>query len=412
MLETMEELQSTSQPYKRIAVAKGLPPERGEDGQIHYQIEMEEKSGNKRENGSIDFHERNYIKSVKAGQVLAIIEPPTTPGTQGINIFEEILPAVPGKEVSIVPGDNVEATPDGRQYIAQIDGMVVLKDNRLCLYNIYEIKGDVDFETGNVECNGSVIVKGNVRPTFHVKATGDVVVHGEIDNGFIDCEGNLEVRGGIYNKEDGKIRAGGDIQAHFMVHGKVRARGDISVKGEIFDSEVYAGGHILASGNTGKIIGGSCFATKGIDARQAGSPSYVKTLLKVGISIEDKERLEHVVREMEDLKQKIRKISVIVGRNPTKESFRKIPPGKRPLYLELVKKRNSLVKSYRRLSEEKKKLYERLSMKGGEKIKVQKEVHPEVHIEIRDFSFHVKETLPHVMFYVDPEKEAIVWSTA
>jgi hypothetical protein len=402
----LEQLRASDKSCKEIVVARGLQPDPGKDGKLQYRVNLSECIGFTRDDGSIDFHKRDYIKNVKAGQVLADIVPPE-PGTEGINVYGEVIPATPGRDILVAPGDNVEVNRDTTQYIARIDGMIALKDYSLCVYDVYEIGGDVDYETGNVECNGNVVIRGSVKQTFTVNATGNVLIYKAVDNGTVICGGNLEVRGGIYNKDGGKVEAGGNIQAHFMVHARVKAGGNIAVKGEIFDSEAYADGYINATGRTGKIIGGSCHAAQGIEAREAGSPMYVKTRLRIGINIEDVEKLNTLEKQLAEVKKVLKKIATVTGKNPTREMITRIPQGKRKLFLRLLEKRNFFIHQYKELMTQKNQIEKRIRKNPDLSVKIHREIHPEVHIAILDKSLHVSERSSRSMFYYDSEKGCI-----
>ena len=78
------------------------------------------------------------IPSVSKGDHVAIITLPTR-GTPGIALDGCPLPTA-GHNVDLVVGEGVEFDDSTKTYIAAKDGRPMLKDNALCVLDVYEVE--------------------------------------------------------------------------------------------------------------------------------------------------------------------------------------------------------------------------------------------------------------------------------
>ena len=83
----------------------------------------------------------------------------------------------------------------------QKNGAVYYKGDSIGVYDFLEIKGDVDFSTGNIDFDGYLSIKGTVEDNFSVEASNDLEILGEYGVGAADKisshEGNIYIKGGI-----------------------------------------------------------------------------------------------------------------------------------------------------------------------------------------------------------------------
>ena len=133
----------------------------------------------------MDFREQSFIHNVKKGDLLAE-KIPLTPGTEGKNIFGEIIPAIPGKDERLAPGTNVVISDNGLALTSEMDGMVIISDgNKISVLKSHEIPGDIDMNTGNLTMDGSLVIKGWVCTGFLVRASGEIHVGKGIDQASV-----------------------------------------------------------------------------------------------------------------------------------------------------------------------------------------------------------------------------------
>ena len=71
------------------------------------------------------------------------------------------------------------------------------------VYDFLEIKGDVDFSTGNIDFDGYLSIKGTVEDNFSVEASNDVNLgeYGGAADKISSHEGNIYIKGGITGEQ-------------------------------------------------------------------------------------------------------------------------------------------------------------------------------------------------------------------
>ena len=86
-----------------IEIAKGKNPENGMDAYLINEVDQENQSVSTEENQQFNFKNIRKIPSVKSGQLLATIVPPTL-GFPGKDVYGNVLTAKPGKKLRLKPG--------------------------------------------------------------------------------------------------------------------------------------------------------------------------------------------------------------------------------------------------------------------------------------------------------------------
>ncbi|MHB9093062.1 MAG: DUF342 domain-containing protein, partial [Eubacteriales bacterium] len=261
-------MQMVSEP---LVIARGAAPIDGENARIDFKFTTDVLPGKPTEmvDGRVDYYSLNLIQNVEQGEVLAV-KIPAGQGTPGRLVTGEEVPAKPGKDIQLSIGKNVELRENNSVAVSTANGHVLLSGNKINVSNVYEVKGDVDFNTGNIEFNGTVIVKGSVREGFKVIAEGDVEVMNTIADGVVECTGNLKVKNGIVGRTKSKIKAGESVFTRFIENSSVESGGDIVVGEAIMHSKVSAKKSIVVGGK-GVIVGGISRAGEEINCKIVGS---------------------------------------------------------------------------------------------------------------------------------------------
>ncbi len=293
---------------EKILIARGKKPANGKNAKIEYYFNRNLKARpTQLENGSVDFFNLNIIQNVRKGQVLAR-KIPRTMGVPGMNIFGEEIPPKEGKDIKIPMGKNVALSKDGLECYAEIDGHVTFLNGKINVYSIYEVVKDVDTSTGNINFNGTVIVRGNVRGGFSVKAEGDLIVYGWIEAAELEAKGNVVLQKGMQGKDKGSIQCEGNLTAKYIEHSKVNVKGDIAIEGAVMHSCLNSGGKIEIKGKKGLLVGGTIRAKEEVKAKTIGSPMGTKTVIEVGVLPEIKEKYNALKEEVDTLSSNLRKI--------------------------------------------------------------------------------------------------------
>jgi uncharacterized protein (DUF342 family) len=267
--------------------------------------------------GKADFKQLKQIELVKKNQEL-VSQIPLQKPIQGR--------LVTGKEVGIQPnfleqikGKNIGVSEDGLTLFSLIDGCAFWKSERLNVDNIYHVAGNVDYRTGNVDFNGTVLIDGDVRSGFRVNATGSIYINGNVEAAEIYSEnGDVIVKSGILGKGRAKILAGGNLHCRFLQDATIGVKKDVIIEHYAINSGISAGGKVYLIQNEGLIRGGKTFADDGMKALEVGSPQHIST--DIGISsttkldddaeqwqldsliAESRAKLSHITKKVEFLK--------------------------------------------------------------------------------------------------------------
>lgn len=379
-----------------IVIAKGKAPVNGENASIIKKIDAAKQGQPENlENGKVDFKNLNLFIVVKEGELLAERIPPT-PGIPGMDILGGVVAAKPGKTMMLPAGKNTKIV-DEHKVVATTDGQVLVTGNKMSVTPTIEIKNDVDLSTGNIEFNGSVIVRGSVQAGFMIKAEGDVDVFGSISGGTVEAR-NITVKAGIQGMQRGYIKAREDIRSSFAENARIIAGHDIFISEAVLHSNLSAGKRIIVQGRRGVIAGGSAVAGEEILTKFAGTQMDTSTKLEVGINPmlrdEYQEARKALTKAQVTLDQAQKALNVLKATNPEQLS-----PTKKELLLRLTKSQFPLagdVKKYKDRVLEIEAAFEEL--KAG-KIKISDTAYPGVKIVVGSVIKHIRSTVQHSTFY-------------
>lgn len=261
---------------EKMIAALGDPPQNGRDGSVAHCFKIDYTNPGKiLEDGTIDFRQRGEIPYVYEGDLLAQKEP-AVPGKPGINVRGEEIPYTEALDPLFAAGDGARISGDGLKIFAAQKGQPHVDVMGTVTVNTeLTIKGNVDFETGNIDFNGNIRVLGTIKNGFSVK--GIHLTANEIEGAVIDVKGDVSVSGGI---TDTQITAQGNVYAKFLNNTSVRTFGDVIVQKEIIDSKVAASGAFICT--HGRVTASSISAKSGVEARRIGTEASTPSVLTVG----------------------------------------------------------------------------------------------------------------------------------
>ncbi|MFD2371322.1 DUF342 domain-containing protein [Brevibacillus sp. GCM10020057] len=342
----------------RITIARGVAPVQGADAAFEYPYleKVEGESGPKElDDGRVDYYNLTTIPNVVKGQLLAR-KIPASQGEPGTAVTGETIAPKAGKDRNLKPGKNVVQNQERTMIYAAIDGQVSFTDNdKLNVFPVFEVNGDVDFGVGNIDFVGTVVIRGNVLNGFRVSASGDIRVLGSVEGAELHAGGSIEIKSGIVAQDKGSIVAGQDIRTSFIQNGNVTAGNQVIVSQSIMFSTVRAGKQISCMGPKGIIIGGVLQAGEKITARVFGNTSATPTVLEVGVKPELRQELGQIQKELQLVYENLRKtdqgLNVI---NQIVQTSGELPPDKRMLQIKLTNTRLVLEKECKTLEARKK----------------------------------------------------------
>ncbi len=296
--------------FTQNVVAMGTPPKPGVDGFVNVlygESSEDDKRPTEREDGSVDYKEVKQLANVKAGQLIAERVPPQ-PGVPGKSVTGDEIPPREGKEAHFKIGKNVVVNPEKIAMYAAIDGLVTRTDKeKLNVFPVYEVNGDVDYNIGNIDFVGTVVIRGNILTGFRVKASGDIRVTGGIEGAEVESDGSIEISGGIIGSNKGYVKSAVNIRCSFIQEGNVIAGEDVLVSQSIMHSNVRAGRSVKCIGAKGLIVGGTVQAGDRVTARMIGNSMSTATVIEVGVRPDLRQELGELRTTMRQLDENMDK---------------------------------------------------------------------------------------------------------
>lgn len=291
--------------WSRTPIAIGDEPEHGSDGRVVLNIDLDggdEHRPLEKEDGKVDYKELVRLNNVNKGQLIARRLPPST-GKPGRAVTGEEIPCRPGKEAKFKVGKNVLVDAEETAMYAAMDGLITKTDNgKINVFPVFEVNGDVDYSTGNIDFVGTVVIRGNVLTGFTVRSAGDIRVVGGVEGAELTAGGSIEITGGIIGYNKGSVSAGRNVKVSFIQDGNVVAGEDVIVSQSIMHSTIRAGRDVLCNGTKGLIVGGTIQAGERVVARTIGNTMSTATAIEVGV-------LPELRNEMTDLRQQLKLIA-------------------------------------------------------------------------------------------------------
>lgn len=396
LIDKAVNMQSVTEP---LVIARGTNPLDGQNATIEYVFDSDADAlrGKPTEmvDGRVDFYNLHFVHNVEPGEVLAV-KTPAGQGTPGYTVTGEELPAKGGKDVQLAIGKNVELADDNTRVLATAKGHVILTGNKLSVSNVYEVRGDVDFNTGNIEFNGTVIVKGSVREGFKVVADGDVEVLNTIADGVVECSGSLKVKNGIVGRTKSRIKTGGNVVTRFIENSAVESGADVIVGEAIMHSKVSAKKSV-AVGGKGVVVGGVVRAGEEINCKIIGSPLATMTELEAGINPELRQELVQLTNLKHAKEQDFEKADKAVKLlSKLKQAQEELPPDKMAILMRVNKLHSQLTGELEELKQNVENLEFQIKQSERGKIMVQGVIHSGVKVTIGSATTHIHDDLNFV----------------
>ncbi len=382
-------------PTGGIIIAKGKAPEAGKEAEIKYFFEtgVFRKACIEDDTGKVDFRQIQTVQNVTPGQVIAekIL---ATKGEPGSDIRGRELPATPGKDKVIKLGKNVEWIDGGTKIAAVSGGEPTLVAGKLSVLPIYELKGDVNFDSGNVIFSGNLVIRGNVENGFKVEAEGDVTIYGNVDTADVKAGGNLLIQGGVSGMDKSEIWCGGDFSAKYIEHVTVNSEGSITIKESIMHCQVSADSKIIVEGGKGLIVGGLVRSGEEISAKTIGSRLGTVTELDVGVKPKTKQELQNLESQLKqnvDSLEKAEKAMAILSKIPN------LPDDKKEMLQNLVKTSYALKAQIAEIETARQEIMTEIQNPSREKgrIRVKETMYPGVRVTIGKTTIMIQDEIKY-----------------
>ena len=284
LAKIVEAYRAERKPCEEI-VAKATPAVHGRDGVFAWVTGFDPTSAHSADrekeasaDDAVDFYSQGSYITVGAGTQIATLRPPTD-GTDGRDVVGGVSKARPGKPVDIKIDASLRVDEKGC-VIAEIDGLLQFHRAEVKVSPVLEVAEFVDFSTGNIDFDGSVLIRQGVRDRFVVKATRDVIIHGLVEAATIVCGGNFECRRGIAAKDRGQLVVEGDADVGFLNNVRGQIKGHLTIRREIINCDLVIGQNLRCE--RGAIIGGTTAITGSLRAMTLGSEAEIATVIVLG----------------------------------------------------------------------------------------------------------------------------------
>ncbi len=292
----------TTKPYFRLCpVARGTLPTEGQDGWIteHFPRDFSRFAGNE-DGGTVDYRAQACVQVIEKGTAICDIHPPTE-GVAGTRVDGAAVPAKAVNPATVPAGSSTALSEDGTKLLADMDGFLDFRDGAFHVKNILNITSDVDYSTGNIDFRGDVIIRGDVREQFSVKATGNISINGMVEAASVEAGGDVVISAGVSGNNQAVIR-GKNVRARHLENCTVYA--ECVESDYILTSRIFSSDSVVAAGSRGSIIGGQVVAVNRIKANSIGSQSGRSTEITLGVQPEIREELHANRKELAALRDK------------------------------------------------------------------------------------------------------------
>ncbi|MBQ4403841.1 MAG: DUF342 domain-containing protein [Selenomonadaceae bacterium] len=388
-----------------FVAAEGLPPIAGENAYIDRKFNLGVQGKPIiDEAGRADYKDLNLFVLAKENQTLAI-RIPQTKGTPGKNILGEPVPAQNGRPCPMPEGKNTKVVGEHR-LIATVNGQIVDKGSRISVDPRLEIKGGVGVSTGDIEFDGTVQIKGDVEQGFKVKATGDIDIKGSI-NGAEVTGRNVYISGGITGADRAKVFAEHDVRTAFAENALIEAGNDVFIADIALHSQIRAGKRLIMEDKHGQITGGHAVAGEMISVKTIGNTSFVVTRVSVGVDPNLQKEYQALRKTYKESKRRLTHITQTLN-TLSKIDINKLPKSR-------VESINALTRSQFPLAGQIKRDEKRIleieaqltNMKNG-KIRVSGTIYPGTRLSVNSIVKSIQSEYKHCSIFLNDEGEVEV----
>ncbi|AOH55645.1 hypothetical protein ABE28_014895 [Peribacillus muralis] len=383
----MNVLQNELTNKDRTVIALGKEPVHGKDAVVTY-FKRSERKPAVREDGKADYYDMSFLDEVKKGDWLGERIPPSS-GEMGRLITGELALPRKGKDKKLLYDKKTiaEYEEEGKIVLrALIDGVVEFRDGKITVGAHLLIDGDVGIETGNIEFDGSVTVKGTVMDHFSMTATKDISILSELGVCNVEeinsKEGDVFIKGGIFGKGLSKVSAGRNIFVKYANECHLTAGENIHIGSYSLGSFLKAK-NIFTDEKKGKLIGGVIEAQGKVRAAVIGNRMERKTIITVKGFNRNliKEELNQTlllykskIKQLESIKEKLEVFDMFLGEWTEVQQFQ---------YEQTRKQMELLLAHIFQIDGKRKSLMDMLESKGEGEITIGQMAFPHTRLQIK-----------------------------
>jgi len=387
---------------RKILAAQGIAPIDGLDARLDYVFQSKTSVQPKiDDSGKVDFHNLGIVNNVRKGDLL-VTKTPARMGTPGTDVYGKTIPPKHPKDMNLPRGKNTVSDSDGIHLYAAIDGHMSLVNNKIDINQVYNVIGDVDYSSGNIDFIGSVTIRGNVTTGFIVNAGGDVEIQGSVQGADVSARGSIIVKGGINGKMKGKVVAGTNVIARFIENAIVEAGCNVLAKEAIIQSHVKAGQSVKVTDNKAIIVGGVIQAAEAVESKVLGSQLATQTIVDVGVNPYLKEEYHKLTKGQTARNKEFQNIAHnLQVYNKSGISVENLSEKKREILIKLLDQYTSLRNEIQEIDARIEHLEKEMRRYQNAEVRVLEVVYPGVRITIGDQIYVVNDSIKYARFLIE-----------
>lgn len=196
----------------------------------------------------VDHFNLGYAQNVKKGSLIAQWE--SLDAVEAASMDGRFI----RDEKRFPAGANCVVDPkDPDKLLAAVDGYVFYLDGKITVKSELNIRGGVDFRTGNINFVGDVVVHGPVRSGFSVMGR-DVRLKNVVEAARVKAIGSIVADAGVKGGGSGWVEAGDKIKLAFCEGAGIRSGGNIVIRHSSLHCDIYCGGSLAVRGS---LMGGA-----------------------------------------------------------------------------------------------------------------------------------------------------------
>jgi len=374
----------------RVCICSGELPVHGLNGDIRWNMRLEIMyKPLVSKDGSVDYKGGGRFPFIREGNIAAVWFLPTKGQKPGVNIFGNPITPQDGVDIELTLGDYFEFEDSNynkrkvKLLKAKCSGLLKIKKSEVTVQPVFETER-VDYATGNIDFDGTIVIKETILDGFMVKCSKDIQIRGGLGACKIECGGDAIIDGGINGRGQGSIKAGGNVYIKYAENCVIQAKKSIYIGTHSVLSTLWAKDEIRVGLNRvkGRVIGGILYAWNSIKTGIVGSErAAYNVFLWLGIDRE-------IALQIEELEKQIAKVKVYITNLQSKiENMKNEDAANQVNFQETkeqkLKELNGLVQSLNELNE---KLYN----EECAAIEVADKVFAHTNINIRTLSLKLK----------------------
>ena len=263
----------------QLDIARGLPAVPGKPGYFEPAFHVGIQPGHVDDDGTINFFDRELLKTFARDEYVGQLHQPV-PGTPGRRVdgSDIAVSAVQPARLRIGPG--LRTAADGRTYAIQAGVAMYSPEKTLDIVQHHIHQGHVDMHSGNLDMEGTLVVRGSIQRLFQARASGDLEIQGGIDSGSAYAGGSVRIRDGVRGGDSGMVCAEGDVSVRYAEAAHVVCGGLLKIDSAV-NSELLAAKIQI----TRSVRGGSTQAESEVIVQEAGSARGTGTLIAAAMPL-------------------------------------------------------------------------------------------------------------------------------